>query len=312
MVTHPKNHIPKVSIGLPVYNGEKYIREALDSLLFQTFADFELIISDNASTDETEAICREYVEKDSRIRYMRQPGNCGALANFQFVLREAKGEYFMFASHDDIWDKYWISKLVDKLQRDDASAAFGRLLQIAEDSKVVNYETNYRTFEFIGNRIIRRISYFLQPENLGKANPIYALFRRTLLNSSNFSIFYIKDENAPGTDILFIYDILKQTEIHSVSDTYFYKRLRDNYAGSEVFKEPSRWSLAIRFMVEPIFVTKNDLYYCNLSTSLEKLFIIISLPLKILWRYWVYARSFMNRKKYWPANKNGKALSLKL
>lgn len=94
--------VPKVSIGMPVYNGEPFIREALDSLLTQTFTGFELIISDNASTDETEAICIEYAAKDERIRYIRQPENRGGEANFQFVLDEAVGEYFMWAAADDL------------------------------------------------------------------------------------------------------------------------------------------------------------------------------------------------------------------
>lgn len=93
---------PQVSIGMPVYNGEQFIRKALDSLLEQTFADFELIISDNASTDETEAICREYETRDSRIRYVRWPENRGAQENFVFVLIEAVGKYFMWAACDDI------------------------------------------------------------------------------------------------------------------------------------------------------------------------------------------------------------------
>ena len=77
--------MPLISVGMPVYNGEAYLRDALDSLLSQTFRDFELIISDNASLDTTEAICREYAGSDSRIRYIRQTENLGAAANFQFV-----------------------------------------------------------------------------------------------------------------------------------------------------------------------------------------------------------------------------------
>jgi len=93
---------PRVSIGMPVYNGAKFIREALESLLEQTFTDFELIISDNASTDGTELICREYAARDKRIRYVRWPENRGALANFNFVLFESVGEYFMWNAYDDI------------------------------------------------------------------------------------------------------------------------------------------------------------------------------------------------------------------
>jgi glycosyltransferase involved in cell wall biosynthesis len=97
-----RHSLPTVSIGLPVYNGEKYIREALDSVLTQTFADFELIISDNASEDDTESICREYASRDERVRYIRQSRNIGALPNFLFVLHKATAEYFMWAAHDDV------------------------------------------------------------------------------------------------------------------------------------------------------------------------------------------------------------------
>jgi glycosyltransferase involved in cell wall biosynthesis len=108
---------PKVSIGMPVYNGEAFIREALDSLLMQTYADYELIISDNASTDGTEAICREYVVKDARISYVRQAKNRGYAANFQFLLDEALGEYFMWMAADDILsDEYYLDHLIKKME----------------------------------------------------------------------------------------------------------------------------------------------------------------------------------------------------
>lgn len=106
---------PRVSIGMPVYNGELFIREALDSLLEQTFTNFELIISDNASTDSTMVICQEYAAKDSRIRYVRQVENRGALANFQFVLDKAVGEYFMWAASDDLQTPDFIELLVTAL-----------------------------------------------------------------------------------------------------------------------------------------------------------------------------------------------------
>ena len=100
---------PKISIGMPVYNGEKSIRNALDSLLAQSFTEFELIISDNASIDETEDICREYAEKDKRILYVRQPSNIGPCANFKFVLDAAKSEFFMWAACDDVRSPDYLS-----------------------------------------------------------------------------------------------------------------------------------------------------------------------------------------------------------
>ena len=93
---------PRVSVGLPVRNGANYLRDALTSLLAQTLADFELVIADNASTDDTEAICREFAARDDRIRYMRHDADMGAPRNFNFVFHEARAPYFRWAAHDDL------------------------------------------------------------------------------------------------------------------------------------------------------------------------------------------------------------------
>lgn len=105
-----------VSIGMPVYNGGEDLRHALDSLLAQTHSNFELIISDNASTDEaTLQISEEYAAKDSRIRLTRQPVNQGATENFLWVLEQARGEYFMWAAHDDTWSANYVEVLASRL-----------------------------------------------------------------------------------------------------------------------------------------------------------------------------------------------------
>ncbi len=107
--------VPRLSIGLPVYNGEEYLSEALEALLGQSYEDFELIISDNASTDGTEEICRRYAAHDPRIRYVRQSRNIGAAPNHNFVFREARGELFKFASHDDLYGRDLLRRCVDAL-----------------------------------------------------------------------------------------------------------------------------------------------------------------------------------------------------
>jgi glycosyltransferase involved in cell wall biosynthesis len=93
--------VPKVSIGLPVYNGEKYLRFALNSVLQQTYGNFELIISDNASTDATQKICQEFAARDHRIRYYRNDTNIGAARNYNRVFELRRGKFFKWASHDD-------------------------------------------------------------------------------------------------------------------------------------------------------------------------------------------------------------------
>ncbi|MGE0821932.1 MAG: glycosyltransferase family 2 protein [Candidatus Binatia bacterium] len=93
---------PLVSIGVPVYNGETFLRAGLDALLAQTYPHLEVVIADNASTDHTEEICREYANKDARVRYHRNPRNVGVYANFRHVLALARGDYFMWAAVDDL------------------------------------------------------------------------------------------------------------------------------------------------------------------------------------------------------------------
>jgi glycosyltransferase involved in cell wall biosynthesis len=108
---------PTVSIGVPIFNGDESLCAALDSLLSQTFNDFEIIISDNASFDQTEKICRAYLEKDSRIKYYRQNKNLGAEANFLFVLEKSIGKYFMWAAADDVRSNNFIELNLEFLEK---------------------------------------------------------------------------------------------------------------------------------------------------------------------------------------------------
>jgi len=112
------SNAPRVSIGLPVYNGEKHLRKALESILNQTFKDFEIVISDNASTDGTEKICREYADKDKRIRYYRQNQNFGAARNFNLVFELSTGKYFKWAAHDDVCASKYLQRCVNVLDRE--------------------------------------------------------------------------------------------------------------------------------------------------------------------------------------------------
>src|ERR1700744_3243910 len=107
--------VPRLTIGLPVYNGEKYLAESLDALLGQTYGDFELIISDNASTDGTADICHDYLERDRRIRYHRQPHNIGLSPNFNFVIAQARGEFFKCAHYDDLCAREMVERCLDAL-----------------------------------------------------------------------------------------------------------------------------------------------------------------------------------------------------
>lgn len=118
--------LPLVSIGLFAYNEARFLRSTLESLLAQDYAGIEILISDNCSTDDTEAICREYAQRSSRIHYHRQPHNVGAAANSIHVLERARGKYFMWASGHDLWSPSLVSTCIDLLERHPSAAlAYG-------------------------------------------------------------------------------------------------------------------------------------------------------------------------------------------
>lgn len=127
---------PTVSIGLPVFNGEQFLEQSLDSILAQTYTDFELIISDNASTDRTESICRRYAERDVRVRYHRQPHNRGVTWNFRQVALLARGGYFLWTAHDDRFAAEYIERCVAFLQKSPSTVVcYSKAIEIDEDGK---------------------------------------------------------------------------------------------------------------------------------------------------------------------------------
>ena len=107
---------PLVSIGLPVFNGEDYIGEAIASVLAQTLSDFELIIYDNASTDRTSAICHQFAAEDRRIHYSRNARNLGAALNYNLCFERARGTYFKWMAHDDAIEPTFLEETVARLE----------------------------------------------------------------------------------------------------------------------------------------------------------------------------------------------------
>lgn len=128
-----------ISIGLPIYNGEYFLRKSLDSILSQTIENFELIISDNGSTDKTSEICLEYIKKDKRINYFRQEKNIGPLRNFTFVLNKAKAKYFAWTAVDDYILPTFIEKNILILEQNQNI--------IGSISKVQSYHIDEKTLQ---------------------------------------------------------------------------------------------------------------------------------------------------------------------
>ncbi len=139
-----------LSIGLFVYNGEAFLRQTLDSLLGQTFRDFELIISDNASSDATQAICESYAQSDARIRYSRNEKNLGAGPNIRRVFALATGKYFKWAACDDLYEPTFLEKCIAALEADSTYVAAHSRTRVIDErgSFIENYEWPLDTASF--------------------------------------------------------------------------------------------------------------------------------------------------------------------
>ena len=130
--------MPRVSVGLPLYNAEAFLEETLEALLAQSYDDFELIIADNASTDRTGAICRAYAGRDERVRYVRSDRNRGAAPNFNRVFELATGEYFKWAAYDDRCAPTFLERCVAVLDsRPEVVLAYPGTVRLAADGTVL-------------------------------------------------------------------------------------------------------------------------------------------------------------------------------
>jgi len=177
-----QNMDKKVSIGLPVYNGEQFIKNRLDSFIKQTFTNFELIISDNNSTDLTSIICKEYQKKDKRIRYIRQEKNMGVTWNYNFVLKKAKGDYFVWAQVDDIWLPTFLEKNVNVLKSNKNLVGCMSKIDFYENKESVNKRSSLK-------EILRKISHSKRP-NSYPTSGTYDKKVRLFLKGGHVEILY--------------------------------------------------------------------------------------------------------------------------
>lgn len=262
----PKENFPKISIGLPVYNGEAFLRDALVSLLAQSFCDFEIVISDNASTDGTKAICDEFVRNDPRIRYIRQPQNLGAVYNFKFVLAQARADHFMWAAADDLWSENWIEKLLS-IARDEGCIAVGTTEIVDETGAGILHPSNGRKIAFTGSRLRRRLAFFLEPSYLGKSAAIYGIFTRSKIAPAE--VEFLKN-TFPAWDVLLLFRALANMEILCAPEAILYNRKHEKSDSAT-----AKPTLVSRTTLDRIFRKTLLHKYLAYSNVWERMFILM-------------------------------------
>jgi glycosyltransferase involved in cell wall biosynthesis len=208
--------VPKVSVGVPVYNGAQYLAQSLESILAQTYEDFDLLISDNGSTDDTEAICREFAKRDGRIRYVRQDRNRGASWNYNIVARETFGPYFKWATHDDLLAPTYLERCVEALDSESEGVVLAypktRIID-AEGAVVGDYEDKLDLREPTPHRRLRSLI-----RGLGLSNAAFGLIRRSALEQTRLLASF------PASDYVMLAELALLGEFHEVPERLFFRR----------------------------------------------------------------------------------------
>jgi len=208
---------PRVSVGLAVFNGEDYIDEAIASLLAQTFEDFELIISDNASTDRTEEICRKYAAVDSRVRYSRNAENIGGVNNENLTFRLARGEFFRLAAHDDVCEPELLERCVEVLeQRPDVVLCHSAMVSIDADGTRLGVRYGEEGTAERPHERFRQLSYRYYP-----CEATYGLIRSSVLATTRLQ------QNYTGSDRVLLCELALHGPFHLVREELFQKRFHE-------------------------------------------------------------------------------------
>lgn len=212
------NNKPRVSVGLLVYNGELFLKEAIDSILAQTFKDFELVISDNGSTDRTEEICRTYAAKDERIRYYRNEQNLGAGWNFNRVFELSRGEYFRWACHDDVCAPEVLERCIEVLDRNPAVVlCYPKTIIINEHGEQV--EKYFDGFHLQSSKPHERFQRYHNLVRYGHGcHPLYGVIRANILKTTSLIGSY------PSSDLVLLGELTLHGEFYEVPEYLFFKR----------------------------------------------------------------------------------------
>jgi glycosyltransferase involved in cell wall biosynthesis len=219
---------------MPVYNGECFLEDTLDSLVDQTFQDWELIISDNASTDGTEEICRSYVAGDPRIRYVRNGRNLGIASNFNRVFGLARGEYFKLATADDLCDRTLVTKCVAILdERPEVVLCYGKTMLIDAVGAILGpYEDN---LSLLTDHCVER--FRLVMERIRRVHVLQGVMRAAALRRTGLLGGYL------GSDVVLVAELALQGQFYELPQRLFYRRIHPRAFNSLTPRERAQENL---------------------------------------------------------------------
>ena len=224
--------VPRVSIGVPVFNGERYLAQALDSLLAQTYEDFELVISDNASTDRTGEIAQHYAARDPRVRYLRSERNRGAGWNYRRTFELARGEYFRWAPADDLSGRESVARCVEILDQERSVVlAYPKTRFIDGQGQLLSeYEDRLHLLQ---PRASERLSALM--ERLGYCNALYGLIRADALRSTALLGSYV------GADVVLLAELVLRGAFWEIPEVLFSRRFHGSASSQMTLSQRERF-----------------------------------------------------------------------
>ncbi|QDI88771.1 glycosyltransferase family 2 protein [Candidatus Nitrosopumilus sp. SW] len=255
-----QSKISKISIGLPVYNGERFLRSKLKSILNQSHRHFELIISDNGSTDNTESICKEFVQKDDRIKYFRHSQNNGITWNFNFVLEKANYEYFMWTAVDDFIFPQFIEKNLKTLEKNtNCVASICKIEPYVPKDK----ESQINKDDLQYSQLMKKIRNFFRPREIisitGNFNTKTRLYLKKCSCQSIYSIFKtdilrnsLVRDSFLGNDWAIFLNVLKFGDLY-VNDEILMHEYEQGASGKGIIAISKQYNLGKTGIIFPWF-----------------------------------------------------------
>ncbi|HUI65823.1 MAG TPA: glycosyltransferase [Bacteroidota bacterium] len=229
---------PRLSIGLPVFNGERYLEESITAIVSQSFTDFELIISDNASTDRTQQICLSCAARDLRVRYYRNERNIGGGNNFNRTFLLSRGEYFQWSTYDDKCGPEYLARCIAILdEHPEVVLAFSRVMEIDADGNHIGIEN---THEARSEEPYERFRTLTSLEHSCQA--IYGVIRSDVLRKTLLWL------NHTDSDRTLLAELSLRGQFYQIQDPLFFRR---NYSGNSIRRYPD-WRERMEWF-EPAF-----------------------------------------------------------
>lgn len=288
---------------MPVYNDISFLKQALESLLHQSYSNFELIIADDSSTDGSSEICKEFALKDNRIRYIRHEKNIGISKNMEFLLEKASGEFFMWAANDDIWDKNFIAHLVEILMQNSKLVSAFCPVYFIDESNTKLTDPVPRSTDYSGSNAFKRLRKLITKfdDSFG-----YGLFRRDKILGVNFPVWWWINRSCPYNNIyptLCFYLTVGDFGFYK-GEALWYNRLKKDH--NIHHKIPYDNSLIKGFLA--FFLRKLNLVYKSIQNinkaSGSKILIVRLLPFFLL--EWIVIPCYKELKVQFYRFKTGK------